>query len=74
MLYTPSGTETMDQTELLALKTPADGENALLLSAGPLHREDLQGHLYFELDFGNNLALATDSLYNVLFDPLPQGP
>ena len=68
MFYTPSGTETMEETELLVVKTPYDGENALLLSADPLHRDSLMGHVYFELNFGGHQIVTTDSLYNVLFD------
>lgn len=69
MLYTPSGSETIDETELLETKAPADGENALLLSGNSLHRDSLMGHLYFEIDFGGNHVITTDSLYNVMFDP-----
>lgn len=70
MFFTPAGSETVEETELMEVKTPMDGETALLLSAGPLHREDLSGHLYFELDFGGGEVVVTDSLYNGFFDPV----
>ncbi len=69
MFYTPSGTETMEKTELLAIKAPADGEMALLLSARPLKKEALSGHVYFELDFGGGHIVTTDDLYNVFYNP-----
>lgn len=70
MFFTPSGSETADQTELLEVKAPADGESALLLSADSLHRDSLMGHLYFELHFGGSQVIVTDNLYNVLYDPM----
>ena len=69
MFFTPAGSETIEQTELLSVKAPSDGESALLLSAAPLHQEHLMGHLYFELRFDGAYTLVTDDLYNVLFDP-----
>lgn len=69
MFFTPSGSETIEQMELLSVKAPADGEHALLLSATPLHQAQLMGHLHFELHFGGNHTLVTDELYHVFFDP-----
>ena len=69
MFFTPSGTETLDETELLATKLYRDGGgNALLLSAAPLHRESLMGHLWFQLNFPQEQTVVSDS-YNVIFQP-----
>ena len=67
VFYTPSGSETLEQTQLLLTKAVLDGDSSALLSADPLHREDLHGHLYFELSFGD--TVVTSELYNVFFDP-----
>lgn len=69
MLFTPSGTETAEQTELLGVKAPPDGESALLLCGASLHRDGLTGHLDFALYFGGGQVVTTDSPYNVLYDP-----
>ena len=69
MFFAPSGTETLDETELLATKVCQDSDgNALLLSAVPLHRESLMGHLWFQLNFPQEQTVVSDS-YNVIFQP-----
>ncbi len=69
MFFTPAGSETMEDTELLVTRSPDDGETALLISADPLHRDNLMGHLYFELDFGEGCVVAANDLYNIYYDP-----
>ena len=66
VFYTPSGTETMEQTELLMTKSILDGDTVALLSANVL-KEIVQGHVYFELDFGT--TIVTSDIYNVFYDP-----
>ncbi len=69
MFFTPAGTETFDQTELLATKAwMGNDENVWLLSAAPLHREDLMGHLWLQLNFPGEQTVVSDS-YNVIFQP-----
>ena len=69
MFFTPSGTETLDETELLATKVYRDGDgNALLLSAAPLHRESLMGHLWFQLNCSQDQTIVSDS-FNVIVQP-----
>ena len=65
LFFTPSGSETIEQTELLYIKTPADGTQALLFPTVPLHRSDLMGHLYLELHYGGQVI--TSPLYNVAY-------
>lgn len=55
------------QTELLEVSVPADAGNALLLSAESLHRDDLEGYLYFELDFDGGDTITTYDPYNMDF-------
>lgn len=66
VFYTPSGTEMMEQTELLMTKSILDGDTVALLSADVL-KEIVQGHVYFELDFGTTIV-ASD-IYNIFYDP-----
>ena len=42
--------------------------NALLLSAAPLHRESLMGHLWFQLNFPQEQTIVSEH-YNVIFQP-----
>lgn len=67
LFYTPGGTETIEQTELLLTKSVSDGERSLLLSGGALHREDLAGHVQFEATFGGKVV--SSDVYNMIFDP-----
>ena len=66
VFYTPSGTEMMEQTELLLTKSILDGDTVALLSADVL-KEIVQGHVYFELDFGT--MIVSSNIYNIFYDP-----
>jgi transcriptional regulator with XRE-family HTH domain len=67
VFLTPTGSETIALTELLATQVPDDSGNALLLSAACLHRDSLMGHLTVELVFDGGQTV-TSGLYNVLYD------
>lgn len=67
LFFTPSGTETTEETELLEVAVPTGG-HALLLSADSLHRGNFMGRFYVELSFGSDRIISSD-LYNVFFDP-----
>ena len=62
MLHTPSGSDTMDQTELLQTKTIFDDDSVILLSAESM-KNVVQGHIFFQLDFGEHSI--TSEIYNV---------
>ena len=62
MLYTPSGSDTLDQTELLLIKSIPDGDQVILLSAESM-KKVVQGHVFFQLDFGEHAI--TSETYNV---------
>ncbi|MCH5337790.1 MAG: helix-turn-helix transcriptional regulator [Acetatifactor sp.] len=66
VFYTPSGTEMMEQTELLMTKSILDGDTVALLSADVL-KEIVQGDVYFELDFGT--MIVSSNIYNIFYDP-----
>lgn len=70
MFFTPAGSETMEDTELLVTRSPDDGETALLISSDSLHRDNLMGHLYFELDFGDGCVVTANDLYNIYYNPM----
>lgn len=67
MFATPSGSETMEETELLVTKSIKDGEHVALL---PLPADQLKRlymtHVYFELDFQGNIITSED--YNFIYD------
>jgi hypothetical protein len=63
LFYTPAGSETIEKTELLVTVAPLDGENAALISALALHRDDIYGHAYIQLDGGDE-----SDLFNVGYD------
>lgn len=65
MLATPSGSETMEDTELLLTKAVLDGDTAALLSAEAL-TDISMSHVYFELDYG--YVILTSEIYNVFYD------
>ncbi len=67
MFATPSGSETMEETELLVTKSIKDGEHVVLLSlpADQLKRLYMT-HVYFELDFQGNIITSED--YNFIYD------
>lgn len=62
MFATPSGSETMEETELLITKGVRDGDQVELLDADTL-KNHFQIHVYFQLDFGN--VIVDSELYNV---------
>lgn len=61
MFSIPSGSETMEMTELLMTKSVLDGDTAALLSAESL--KAFQEHIYFELDFGKTVVVSEE--YNI---------
>lgn len=65
MLATPSGSETMEDTELLLTKVVLDGDTAALLSAEAL-TDISMSHVYFELDYG--YVVLTSEIFNVFYD------
>ena len=65
VFYTPGGTETQEQTQLLLTKSISDGDTLALLSADALGKITM-GHVYFELDFGP--TDVTSEVYNIMFD------
>lgn len=66
MYFSASGSGIV-QMELLEVSVPVDAGNALLLSAESLHRDDLEGYLYFELDFDGGDTITTYDPYNMDF-------
>ena len=66
ILHTPAGTETQEQTELLMTKSIPDGDTVVLLNADVLDTI-VQGHIYFELYFGENVVVS--DIYNVFYNP-----
>lgn len=65
MFATPSGSETIEETELLLTKSIADGDFVELLDADSL-KTGFQNHVFFELDFGGGV-IVTSELYNVFY-------
>lgn len=68
MFSTPSGSETMEMTELLLTKSVPDGDTAVLLNVSSLKerlKEAFQEHVFFELDFGGTVV-ASD-IYSVFY-------
>jgi hypothetical protein len=66
LYYTPAGTETAEQLELLQTKVPPDGDAEVVFSMEELDKTNLYGHMQIELDFG--YTTVTSDLYNVIFD------
>lgn len=66
MFATPSGTETLDETELLLTKAVKDGDSVELLDANSL-KDGYMLYVYFQLDFGNDNIIISD-LYNIFYD------
>ena len=64
--YTPAGTETLEQTELLVTKIPHDGESAVTVTLSAEKTANFFGHLHFELNYGDTRVLS--EVYNVLYD------
>lgn len=58
----PSGTETLEKTELLLIREILDGDNVALLSAEVL-KSIVQEHIVFVLDYGE--SMVSSEVYNV---------
>lgn len=66
LFYTPAGTETGEQTQLLMTRVPLDGDSKIVLSLSELDKTELYGHLQIELAFGENKVTHD---YNVFYNP-----
>ena len=64
LVFTPAGSETAGEAQILAAALPLDGEHAALLSAAAL-RESGAGHLQILLDFGAEGIVRSEDVYNV---------
>ena len=64
LVFTPAGSETAGEAQILAAALPLDGEHAALLSAAGL-RESGAGHLQILLDFGAEGIVRSEGAYNV---------
>ena len=64
LVFTPAGSETAGEAQILAAALPLDGEHAALLSAAAL-RENGAGHLQILLDFGAEGIVRSEGAYNV---------
>lgn len=64
IFFTPSGTETLDETELLLTLPVMDGDMVQLINADVL-KNISQGDIYFELNFGT--GIITSDLYNFFY-------
>ncbi|MBQ9133224.1 MAG: helix-turn-helix transcriptional regulator [Clostridia bacterium] len=65
MFAVPTGTETLEQTELLLTKMITEDGEAALLRAETLQNISM-AHVYFELDFGDITVISED--FNIFFD------
>ena len=65
MFATPSGSETIEETELLLTKSVSDGDSLELLDADSL-KYGFQNHVFFELDFGGGV-IVTSEIYNIFY-------
>lgn len=61
----PTGSETMEQMELLMTKSMPDGEEFALLDAEILKDIEMS-HLFFELDFGTEIVTSEE--YHIFYD------
>ena len=61
----PTGSETMEQTELLLTKSIPDGDETALLNAEILKDIEM-GHLFFELDFGTEIVTSEE--FNIFYE------
>ncbi len=62
----PTGSETMEQMELLLTKSIPDGDEFALLGAEILKDIGMSNHIFFELDFGTEIVTSEE--YNILYD------
>ena len=68
--YTPSGTETIDQVELLCTKAIWVNNDEIVFSTEELgfaKMKYVQGHLQIDLSFSE--TKASSEIYNVFYDP-----
>lgn len=67
LFYTPAGTETAEQTQLLMTKTPLDGDSEVILSLSKLDKAGIGmfGHFQIELTYGTKIDTKD---YNVFYD------
>ncbi len=65
MFSVPTGTETLEQTELLLTKMITDEGKAALLCAEALQNISM-AHVCFELDFGDTTVISED--FNIFYD------
>ena len=63
LVFTPAGSETAGEAQILSAALPLDGEHAALLSAAAL-RESGAGHLQILLDFGAEGIVRSEGAYN----------
>lgn len=63
LVFTPAGSETAGEAQILAAALPLDGEHAALLPAAAL-RESGAGHLQILLDFGAEGIVRSEDVYN----------
>lgn len=63
LVFTPAGSETAGEAQILAAALPLDGEHAALLSAAAL-RESGAGYLQILLDFGAEGIVRSEGAYN----------
>lgn len=68
--YTPSGTETLEQMELLEIKAPLDGDHEAVIVLPDSDVRDFYGHLQIDLDYGDK-KISSDT-YNVFYDEAAQ--
>ena len=68
--YTPAGTETLEQTELLVTKVPHDGESEVTVTLPADKTANFFGHLHFELNYGDTRVMS--EVYNVIYDEADQ--
>ncbi|MBQ8590380.1 MAG: hypothetical protein IJ486_08020 [Firmicutes bacterium] len=62
---TPTGTDTLSETELLLTKSVLDSDYAELID-GDILKERYMAHVYFQLNF--NDAIVTSDVYNIMYD------
>ncbi len=62
----PTGSETMEQMELLLTKSIPDGDEFALLDAEIIKNIGMSNHIFFELDFGTEIVTSEE--YNILYD------
>lgn len=67
LFYTPAGSETAVELDFLPTEALREGDS-LIVSAEPLHQDDLMGQLQLVVTVGGETVKS--GLYNVIYDPL----